>query len=75
MTQLLELAHLVQEHGVADMDVRSSGSKPALTRSGFPVATETFELLQQVRLDNDLSRATLDDVQLFFGGQHIRIPS
>ena len=55
VAQILQLAHLVQHHGVADMDVGAVGSRPNLMRSGWPDASERVSFLTHSSLGSSSS--------------------
>ena len=50
MPQVLELAHLVQHHGVADMDVRGGRVQPQLDAQGLAGGFGARQLVQPFRL-------------------------
>ena len=45
--QVLQLAHLVEHHGVADVDVRRGRVEPQLDAQGTPVASDRASFFSQ----------------------------
>ena len=66
ITHDLELAQLAQRHGMAEMDIGSSGIDAQLDVE----RRAPLELLEQRALRHDLRCAGSDGVQLFFRGKH-----
>ena len=67
MAQVLELAHLAQRHGVAEMEVGARGVDAELDVERRAL----LELLAQVGLGDDLGGARRDDAHLLIDWQHI----
>ena len=61
MPELLELAHLVQQHGVAQVQVRGGRVEPGLHAQ----RRATPELLDEVRGGEHFARATVQLCNLF----------
>ena len=66
VAEILELAQLAQRHGMAEMDIGSSGIDAQLDVE----RRAPLELLEQRALRHDLRCAGSDGVQLFFRGKH-----
>ena len=65
MAQVLELAHLAQRHGVAQVQVRAGGVDAQLDVQGLAL----LKLLLEVALGHDLRRAGGDDSHLLVNWQ------
>lgn len=66
MPQLLELAQLVDQHGVPEVQIGGGWIETGLDAQGLPA----LELGDKLRLDQDLFRSTLDQRQLLFDRLH-----
>ena len=66
MAQILELAHLAQRNGVAQVQVRTGGVDAELDVERHAA----LELLLEVGLGHDLGRAGGDDAHLLVDRQH-----
>jgi len=69
VAELLEVAQLAHEHGVAEVEVGGGGIKAGLDAqraAGFPAV---FEALAEVGDADDFGRAFLEQVKLFVYGQ------
>ena len=66
MAQVLELAHLAQRHGVAQVQVRAGGVDAELDVEGLAL----LKLLAKVGLGDDLRGARGDDTHLLVNRQH-----
>ena len=62
MAELLKLPQLVDQHRVAEMQIRRGRIETGLD----PQRTAGFELLDEFGFDDQLVAAALDDFQLFF---------
>jgi len=71
MAELLKLPHLVQEHGMAEMNIRGRGVEPGLHAERLFRREGPLQLLQEVILKDDLHRAALYDLKLFLCRMHI----
>ena len=66
MAEILESAHLVDEHRVAEVQIRRGRIE-----AGFDAQRlATAQLRQQLRLEQDFRRAALQLGQLLFSCQH-----
>ena len=63
MPELLELAELLEEDDVSEVEVRGCGVKASL----HPERSALLELLEEFLLLYDLRRSLLQEFQLFFG--------
>ena len=70
MAELLERPHLVDQHGVPEVQVRRGGVEAGLDAQWLAA----LQLLQQLGLDQQLGAAALDLGQLFFNRNHSRVP-
>ena len=66
MAQVLELTHLAQRHGVAQVQVGAGGVDAELDVEGLAL----LKLLAKVGLGNDLRGARGDDTHLLVNRQH-----
>ena len=71
--QVLELAHLVQHHRVAQVQIRRRGIQPQLDAQRPVLLQAAPELGSQLRLDEQLVDSTLDDGQRLLDGLFDRI--
>ncbi|MNW01935.1 hypothetical protein D3C71_1976430 [compost metagenome] len=68
MAKVLELAQLVQHHGMTQVDVRRGGVQAQLDTERHPGGLAAGELLEPLGFDQQLVAATLGDLQ----GMHHR---
>src|SRR3970282_1664688 len=66
MPEVLQLAQLVDEHRVPEMEVRGGGIEPGL----YPQRSSRREPSAQLGFDQQLVRAAPDDLELLFDGNH-----
>ncbi|KAG1255283.1 hypothetical protein G6F68_010450 [Rhizopus microsporus] len=57
MAKVLQLAHLVQHHGVAQMDIRRGGIQPQLDAQGHAGGAALGQLAGEFGLDQQLVEA------------------
>ncbi len=70
MAELLELAQLVQQHGVTQMQIRRGGIEAGLD----PQRAPAFQALTQLLQFEDFIGATTDQGKGFFNGVHAKTP-
>src|SRR5262249_12716024 len=68
MTQILKLPQLIDDHGVTEVEIRRGWVHPELD----PQMAAGFELLPQLRLNDQLVASTLDQFQLVVNIAHER---
>jgi hypothetical protein len=68
MAELLKMAQLAHEHGVAQVQVGRGGVKAGLDAQGASGFASLFEALAQVADADDLCRALLKQIHLFVYG-------
>ena len=66
MAEFLELAHLLNKHGVSKVYVRCCGVKACL----YPEGTVLLELFEEFLLSDDLNGTPFDNLHLFFRRKH-----
>ena len=67
MSQILELAQLVDEHGVAEMQIRRGRVETGLDAQASP----GFQAFHELAFDQYFIRATLDQCQRFVVCGHV----
>ncbi len=65
--QVLEVPHLAQQHGVAEVDVGRRGVEADLDHERPPGLARAVELLAQLVLDDDVDGPPLEQLQLLVG--------
>ena len=70
MAKLLEVAQLVDDHGMAEVQIGRGGVEPQLDAQLPPGGEFLFELC----LDDQLVRAPTDGLDGLLNGGHIRLP-
>ncbi|KAG1531498.1 hypothetical protein G6F50_016662 [Rhizopus delemar] len=66
VAEVLQLAHLVQHHGVAQMDIRRGGIQPQLDAQGHAGGAALGQLAGEFGLDQQLVAAALGYTQIGF---------
>ncbi|MNG25135.1 hypothetical protein D3C85_559040 [compost metagenome] len=66
MAQVLQLAHLVQHHRVAQVDVRGGGIQPQLDAQRHAGRAALGQLASELGFDQQLIAATLGYTQISF---------
>jgi len=70
VAQVLKLFHLLQQHRVAEMQVRRGGIEAGLDSKRLACFNGFLQSAGQVFFVDDLRRAAFDDLKLFLGGGH-----
>ena len=68
MAEALEVRHLAQQHGVAEVEIGRGGVEPGLDRERLGRGARALELAPQVRFGDEVDRAALQQRELLVDG-------